>query len=55
MIFVVWWLGWLTSLGSTFYFVFNKAGMLILGNESVHTLRDSLMGIIVNMVPIIIY
>lgn len=29
--------------------------MLILGNESVHTLRDSFMGIVVNMVPIIIY
>lgn len=55
LIFVTWWFGWLSSLGTTLYFILNKMATLILGNQSESSFKGALMGIINNMIPIAIY
>jgi hypothetical protein len=55
IIFVLWWFGWLSSLRSTLHFIVNRTGMLIHGNESQHTFKDAVIGLVVNTTPIAIY
>lgn len=55
LIFVTWMFGWVSSINNTLFFIANKIGMLILGNQSQHTFKYSVLGIIYNMIPIAIY
>lgn len=52
---MLWWFGWLSSLRSTLHFIVNRTGMLIHGNESQHTFKDAVIGLVVNTTPIAIY
>jgi uncharacterized membrane protein YecN with MAPEG domain len=54
-LFLTWWMGWLSSLGSTLQLVLNKIGTIVLGNQSEWSLGGALLGVVVNLVPIAIY
>lgn len=55
IIFILWWLGWFSSIKSTIYFILNKIAMIILGDESQYNWQNALKSIITNMIPIAIY
>ena len=55
LIFVVWWLGWLSSLKTTLYFLLNKINTILLGNEPQPTFRDSLVRTITALISIAAY
>ena len=55
MIFVVWWLGWLSSLRSTLLYICNSIGTIIFGNESHYSFGLSVSGIVLNLIPIMVF
>jgi uncharacterized protein (DUF2062 family) len=55
LIFVTWWFGWISSLGTTIFFVLNKIATLILGNQPESSAKSTVLGIFNNMIPITIY